>query len=138
MAEQEETRADRGISEETQVNVGLSDTVQREHYETVQEKARKTLDHLVTNLTTKPIDSIVDEAMLNRNVALHKYILCLPEYGEYFKRMMPLYVDFNNVIAENLSYKKLIERVNREKGDLVNQLIQCAAKQDKANFRRQR
>ena len=71
--------------------------------------------------------------MLDRSAGMYQYLTALPD-GEHFQRMWILYQDFNNVIAENIAYKKEIERVNKHKAELINQLVKQGIQKSTKSF----
>ena len=80
-----------------------------------------------------PIVSVITDNMLERNKDLYNYLTALPD-GEYFRRMWALFQDFNLVMAENIAYKKQIDRVNKHKSELINQLMKLNLEKSTKGF----
>jgi len=110
MAEQEAT----GSEQENKVMVSLGLKPEA--------KPMAILDNAINDLSNCSLSTVITPTMLDRNSDLYTYLSYLPD-GEYFKRMVSLYHDFNSVLAENLAFKKHIDLVNKQHSGLVAELM---------------
>lgn len=114
--------------------VGFSEPENGFGKRTKQRTDKEAFDFLQKGIQSlrEPITSVVDDAMLERNADLFKYLSLLPD-GELFKRTWMLYQDFQLVLAEHIAYKKQIERGNKQKSELIAEMMKQSAKKSGDN-----